>query len=478
MSELTNIDRRLAGERGCIRKVARFTVGLLKPSTYYVGMSSLGFQQVYKLFNACPDFCAQRLFLPDESTTKTLYLYESARPASNIDILAVSIAYELEIPALIRCFALLGISPLAVKRNAKDPLVIIGGPLSYSNLATLQDIGDAFVIGEAEDLIENMAALYRQYPEKSAFLEQAAKHIPEIWIPSMGQAMPPCHFVPKSLLPAYSQILSPETEFSNMFLIESERGCHRRCTFCVMRRGQSPGMRLVPCEKILSLIPSDVQRVGLVGAAVSDHPQLLEILAALTERGHYCSLSSLRTDKITPELVDILRASGLRTLTIAADGPSQRLRAELLKDVSEEALHNAAQIAAQRRMRVKVYVMIGLPGETDEDIDEFAAFMLNTFKGQSVSLGVSPFVAKRHTPLDGFAFAGIKTVDARIKRLRKLLKGRIAMGDVSAKWAYIEYCLAQGGPEMGHICIQAVEHGGNFEAWKRAMRAWQKEPEP
>ncbi|MFA5623743.1 MAG: radical SAM protein [Bradymonadales bacterium] len=470
MQEVFSIKQRLAREQGYIQRSARHCVALLKPSSYFVGMSSLGFQQIYKIINSCPDFCAQRVFVPDDNSEKQLYLYESLRMASNADIIAISIAYELEIPDLIRCLQRLGLEPLAKDRRPTDPLVLIGGPLSFSNFRTLEEMGDCFILGEGEGIVEQFCEVYREYPNKEAFLQAASQTMPELWIPSKSTEMPACRFVEKSMLPAYSQILTPDTEFSDMFLIEAERGCHRRCTFCVMRRGKNAGMRIVPSEKLLSLVPREVKRVGLVGAAVSDHPQLVEILTQLQARGHQCSLSSLRTDRITPELVDILRASGLRSLTIAADGPSERLRQKLLKDVSEDALRYAAEIAAERNMRVKVYVMIGLPEETDEDIDEFANFMLTQFAGQQVVLGVSPFVSKRHTPLDGLGFAGIKVVESRIKRLRRLLGNRINIGDVSAKWAFIEHALAQGGPEMGRVAIQAVNNGGKFGAWKTAMQ--------
>lgn len=467
---MKSILQRLEWEDGTIYRHAKYRVGLLKPSSYFLSMSSLGFQQVYKIFNACEDFCAQRAFLPDDvASARSILCYETQTPLANVDILAISIAYELEIPDLLHCFRLMGINPLAAKRGANDPLVLIGGPLSFSNMMTLRDVADVMILGEGEGIIESFCDLYRKYPQKLMFLEAAAERLPVLWIPSVQEKMPPCSFVSTSQLPAYSQILTRDTEFGEMFMIESERGCHRRCTFCVMRREGTPGMRLVSADTICGLVPPEVKKVGLVGAAVSDHPELLDIVKRLSNAGHRVSLSSLRTDRITSELLDILAESGLRTLTIAADGPTEALRMSLTKDVTEAQLIAAGQMARDRHLSVKLYVMLGLPGEVDEDMDALADFILTNYKGLRLSLGLSPFISKRNTPLDNLPFAGIRVVEQRLKRLQKQLSGHVELRQVSAKWAFIEHAFSQGGPEMAHIAIEAVTGGGRFSDWKRAL---------
>ncbi len=466
---MNEISRRLKLERGTIYKHAKYQVGLLKPSNYFLSMSSLGMQVIYRLFNEAEDFCAQRAFLPDDDDARTILCYESQTPLANMDIIAISIAYELEIPDLIRCFRMIGLSPFAKERDVNAPLVLIGGPLSFSNMDTLKDVADCMILGEGEGLIEKFCEVYRRYPHKKLFLDAAPTEIPEVWTPATSTAIPPCRFVDKSVLPAMSQILTPETEFSDMFLIESERGCHRRCKFCVMRREETAGMRLVPADTVCSLVPKDVKKVGLVGAAVSDHPELLPMVERLVREGHMVSLASLRTDRISEPLIELLAASGLKTLTIAADGPTEALRKMLTKDVTEEQLLYAGRVARERNMAVKMYVMIGLPGETDEDMDELARFITDGFGGLRLSLGVSPFVSKRHTPLDQLPFAGIKIVENRLKRLTQKLRGKAEIRSVSAKWAFIEHAFAQGGPEMMPIAVEAVQNGGKFSDWKRAM---------
>jgi len=465
------IAHRLKQERGTIYKHARHRVGLLKPSPYFLSMSSLGYQQIYKRINACDDFCAQRAFLPDNpEAARTILCYETQTPLANVDIIAVSIAYELEIPDLIRCFDLLGLSPFAAERDINAPLVLMGGPLSFSNMMPLRDMADAMILGESEGLIEDFCEVWRRYPHKKLFLDAAAHELPDIWIPGDSPYMPPCRFVDASHLPATSQILTTETEFSEMFLIESERGCHRRCKFCVMRREKTAGMRLVSADHVCALTPPDVKKVGLVGAAVSDHPELLPMLERLVAAGHQVSLSSLRTDRISDPLLDLLALSGLRTLTIAADGPTQSLRQMLTKDVTDQQLLDAGRMARARNLAVKMYVMIGLPGEQDEDMDELAKFILDGFSGLRLSLGISPFVSKRHTPLDNLPYAGIRVVEGRLKRLQKKLAGRVDIRQVSAKSACLEHAFAQGGPEMGAVAAEAARAGNGFADWKRAMK--------
>jgi radical SAM superfamily enzyme YgiQ (UPF0313 family) len=255
-----------------------------------------------------------------------------------------------------------------------------------------------------------------------------------------------------------------------MFLIETERGCSRGCTYCVMRRSTNGGMRLVPKDVVLEKIPGDARRVGLVGAAVSDHPKIADIVRELAERGCTVGLSSLRPDRLKEPLVEALKLGGYRTLTTALDGASERLRGLIERRGREPHYVAAAQRARKVGMeRLKLYLMIGLPGETDEDMDECARFVSELSAIVPVSLGIAPFCAKRKTPLDGQPFAGIDVVTARLARLRKGLHGRADVRSTSAKWAWAEYCLAQGGEREGRALVPAVRAGGRFSDYRKAF---------
>jgi len=210
--------------------------------------------------------------------------------------------------------------------------------------------------------------------------------------------------------------------------------------------------------------------VGLVGAAVTDHPRIVELLRALVDAGREVGVSSLRADRLSQELVDTLRRGGARTLTVASDGASQRMRDLVDRKHSEEQLLRAARYAAAAGLeRLKVYSMVGLPLEEDADVDELVRFTRELSRIVPVALGVAPFVAKRHTPLDGSPFAGIRTVERRLAQLRTGLRGKADVRPTSARWAWVEYMLAQCGPEAGLAALEAWRAGGTFAAFRRAF---------
>jgi radical SAM superfamily enzyme YgiQ (UPF0313 family) len=290
--------------------------------------------------------------------------------------------------------------------------------------------------------------------------------------------MPPVAQCDNALLPAWSPIRAEETELSNMFLIEAERGCSRGCTYCVMRRSTNGGMRIVPKERLLELIPEDARRVGLVGAAVSDHPKIVEVVRTLAERGCEVGLSSLRPDRLTDEFVGALRLAGYKTLTTAMDGTSERVRETLERRARPRHLQRAAELARQHGMnRLKLYLMVGVPGETDADIDECVAFVTELSRIVPVALGIAPFCPKRNTPLHGARFAGIDVVNKRLDRLRRGLRGRADVRATSARWAWVEAVLAAGGEAEGRAVQQAVHAGGSFRDYERAFEKI-KRPEP
>jgi radical SAM superfamily enzyme YgiQ (UPF0313 family) len=239
-----------------------------------------------------------------------------------------------------------------------------------------------------------------------------------------------------------------------------------------MRRSTNGGMRIVPKERVLELVPEDAKRVGLVGAAVSDHPKIVDIVRALADRGCEVGLSSLRPDRLNDDFVGALKAAGYRTLTTAMDGPSERIREELERKARVRHLERAAELARAHRMkRLKLYLMVGLPGETDDDIDECAAFVSTLSTRIPVSLGIAPFCAKRNTPLDRAPFAGIATVRGRLDRLRRGLRGKAEVRSTSARWSWVEYVLAQGGVAEGRAVLAAVRGGATFAAYQRAFAA-------
>ena len=454
-------------------------VAMVYPSPYRAGMSSLGFQWITQLLRA-EGLSAERCFLPDEpaayrSARQGIVSYETRNRLSSFPILAVSLSYELEISGLLEMLSLSGIPLLRDERGPQDPVIVLGGPITMANPLAVAPFVDLILLGEAEETAAPAIQAFFDSACRASWLDTAAT-LPGAFVPERDTVLPIGAKATDALLPAHSAWICPDAELSNMFLLEGERGCHRRCSFCVMRRSVTHGgMRLFDPTRIAGAIPNAAKKVGLVGAAISDHPQLVPILESLVESGRQVSLSSLRADRIKarPKITELLRKSGARTLTVASDGASARLRKQIIKGTSETHLEACADQCSAHHFDVfKVYMILGLPGETDEDIDELIHFttdLANRARPARLALGVAPFVAKKNTPLDGEKFAGIKVIDRRMKRLQRGLRGTAEVRPVSSRWAWVEHEISQGGPETGLAILDAWKSGGRFAHYRSAL---------
>jgi radical SAM superfamily enzyme YgiQ (UPF0313 family) len=471
------IRQRLGTEEGAIHRQAKRCVALVYPSPYHVGMSSLGFQTIYRRWNEMEGFACERAFLPDDvaawrKARLPLITYETEREVGSADVIALSVAYELELTGVFDSLELAGLPLRADERDERYPLVVMGGPLTFSNPLPLGPFADVVVLGEAEALLGELCHAIDAEPNRQRLLDALAER-PGFWIPSRHgehRGLETLGRADDDLLPAYSQILTPHTELRSMFLVEPERGCSRGCHYCVMRRSTNGGMRLVSPDRVLAVIPERARRVGLVGAAVTDHPRLGEILRRLVDSGREVGISSLRADRLNDEIVGLLSRGGYRAITFASDGASERLRVALERKTKERHLLAATELAKKHGMaHVKVYQMVGLPGETEADIDELIAFTREMAGIHKVVIGVSPFVAKRNTPLDGAPYEGVKEIEHKLDHLRRGLQGAAEVRPTSARWAWVEYQLAQGGSDAGLRALAAHRAGGSFAAWKRAF---------
>jgi len=465
------IRARLDAEVGRCEKQAPFTVALLYPSPYGAAMSSLGYQRIYRAIHETDGLACERVVLDDDAegalaAQSRPITYESRRGLDAFPVVAASVAYEGEIAGLVRMLEAAGIPALREERDERHPFILAGGPLTFSNPLPLAPFCDAIVMGEAEVIAIDVLRAVEAHASREAIAA-----IDHVFVPAVhGEILPVVAKAPDALLPAWAAIRTPHAVLSDMFLVETERGCSRRCTYCVMRRSTNGGMRLVSMERILELVPPDARRVGLVGAAVSDHPKIVPLIHALADRGCEVGLSSLRPDRLNDDFVAALKRGGQGVLTTAMDGPSERMRELLERKAKEKHLVRCAELVRRHGMdRLKLYLMIGLPGETDEDIDECVRFTTELTKIAPVALGIAPFCAKRNTPLDGQPFAGIDVVEHRLERLRRGLRGRADVRSTSAKWAWVEYVLAQGGPAEGLAVLEAAREGGNFAAYRRAF---------
>ncbi len=465
---------------------APLRMALVYPSPYWVAMSSLGYLQIHRLANQRRGTRCERAMLPEPAelerhlaTRTPLMTVETRRSVGTFHVIAISQAYELEMVGIAQTLKLSGVAPLAADRTAQDPLVVLGGPITNSNPFPSAPFADVVVLGEGEGPLAELLSRLEAEPEaargdaraRARLLEDLASR-PGFFVPRIhGPWLPPIAKAVDHDLPAVSALWTPNTELRDMILIEPERGCHRGCQFCVMRRSTNGGMRTVPVGRVSELVPDEARRVGLVGAAVTDHPRIKDLLRHLIdERGKQIGISSLRADRLDDDFVGLLRRGGYRSLTVALDAPSARLRWAIEKNLADHHIEVAAELSKKHGMRhLKLYVVVGLPGETDDDRAELVEFCLRLRRTIPLVLGVSPFVPKFHTPLATAPFVGEKEADRILKRLKRDLAGQVSVRGPGAREAYVEYRLSQGGAEHVGAALAAAEQGGTLAAWKRAF---------
>lgn len=469
----------LATETGTLHRRANVEVALVYPNTYRVAGSSLGFQVIYRALNQRADVACHRAVLPELAvhgqTPPPVRTLEVDKPLADYDAILVSIAYELDLGNLAMLLEASGIAAFAADRGADAPPVIVGGPLTTSNVLPLGPLADVVVMGEADEAIAQVLEWLAQRPSRQA-LQQIAKDVKGMWVPAVhGEAVPNLLSVGGDELPVLGQWRSPDAEFGDMMLLEASRGCPRYCKFCVVRAPMAP-MREPELERVIAALdrPEFAQspRVGFVGAAVSDWRPIKGALRAAIERGKTFGISSLRADRLDEddEFVDLLFAGGYRTMTVASDAASQRLRGKMAKGLRERHLWGAALQARRVGMRgYKMYVIVGLPDENAEDIAELVDFSLRLSKIVRTAITLSPFVPKLHTPLADAPFEPEASQSAKLRHIQAKLGSRVDVRFDSPRWAWVEYRLSQGGMATAGAVVQAARNGGSFAAWKAAF---------
>ena len=401
-------------------------VALAYPSPYGAAMSSLGYQRIYSAIQEAPGLACERAFLDDDAERDLAAqthpaTYESHRPLEEHPVIAFSVAYEIELAGVARMLDAANVPALREERDARHPFVLGGGPLTFSNPLPLGAFCDAIVMGEAEEVI--IPVLRTIESTSGAARLDALAHIPHVFVPAIhGGVLPEIAKADVSLLPAWGPIRTPHAVLSDMFLIETERGCSRTCTYCVMRRSTNGGMRLVPMETILGAIPKDARRVGLVGAAVSDHPRIAQIVDTLAGEGREVGLSSLRPDRLNDDSVGALKKAGTRTLTTAMDGPSERLRESLERRARVKHLERCAALAKKPGWMLEA-LFDDRPAHGDgRGHRRVCGVRVGALEDRPHRARDRSICAKRNTPLDGEPFAGISVVTDRLDRLKRGLR--------------------------------------------------------
>jgi radical SAM superfamily enzyme YgiQ (UPF0313 family) len=504
----------LSREVGYVRKphANRLRVALIFPNTYFVGMSNLGFQTMYRLFNDQPDIVCERAFLPPKQELASLrdsgariVTLESQTPVAEFDVIAFSVSFEWDYTNVLTMLRLAGVPLRAAERTYTHPLVVIGGAVTFVNPEPLAPFADVIAAGEGEALVPALLDAFgtaSRSEQLTRLAQQRGYYIPSFYdieytadgtiaryIPRDGTGAPAV--VKKAALkttdavdPPATSIFTPDTEFGSRFLVEVVRGCANLCRFCWAGYNYLP-VRAFPAQRILDLAKAArpySSRAGLVSIALCDHPEIEHILRSLKDMGYSISPASLRLDDLTPNIVSLLKDSGERSLTIAPETGSDRLRRVINKTITNEEILNCAELIFSSGIEsLKLYYMIGLPTEDDADLVairdltlQLHEIMLKHARARGrigrIVASVNPLVPKPGTAYQWLPMAAADEIERKMKRMRSLVAGidNVYFNIKSERHSYYQALLSLGDRRVAPAIELAEANGGQ---WRQAVAA-------
>ena len=519
---IDKIRRLINDEKGTVKKTFRdrISVALAYPNLYQVGMSNLGFQNIYYLLNKEEDVVCERVFLPDKEDIEVfirrkipLFSFESQIPIVDFNILAFSISFEADYINILRILDLAGIPLLSNQRKNYFPIVIAGGVCTFYNPEPLADFIDMFIIGEGEEAIKDFLDEFRNTlgirGKKEEIVKKFSK-IEGIYIPSgykisyysdgRIRSLKAKKGYPEKIkkryiknidnFPTSTKIFTVNTEFSDMYLVEIERGCGKNCKFCVTSHVYSPP-RYSSKEIIIKDVKKGLQysnKIGLVGSSLMDHPQIESICHAILKMGGKISVSSLRIDSLSEDFIKCLAASGHKTLSFAPEAGTERLRRFINKEMTdEEIIKGIRLITAEDISHIKLYFLIGIPTETEGDIQglidlikRIKHYILKDSrkKGRlgNITLSINPFVPKPFTPFQWDRMEDVKSLERKLKIIKNGLKkvANVFVIHELPKWSFIQAILSRGDRRVGELLLASYNLR---EDWRRAIKEVNINPE-
>ncbi|MCG8616856.1 MAG: B12-binding domain-containing radical SAM protein [Desulfobacterales bacterium] len=483
-------------EQGAIVKRGRglIKVALVYPNTYKAGMSSLGFQTVYRLANRNENVACERVFLPDtREKSPAIKSLETGLPLDQFDMILFSISFENDFLHLAKLLRATGIPLRSSDRNHIHPLVVAGGVACFLNPEPIAPFVDLFLLGEAECLLQPFFDIYQKAKNRESLLSGVETRMKGAYVPAnhspllYGEPASPPGRIEVQYLSELSEvktttaIMTSGTAFKDIFLIETLKGCPHGCRFCTAGYIYRPP-RIYPLDTLKEAIDEaagKTDKLGLVSSAVLDHPDIGQICQYGKERGMRLSFSSLRADKLDDNIISILSGSGVKTATIAPEAGSKRMRSIINKKLTREQILKAAgSLVDKGIINLRLYFMIGLPFETAEDVQaivdltrEIKSVFLDASRKKkkigTITLSINPFIPKPCTPFQWSAMNGEKELKKRVAIIRNGLKrtANVTLNFESLRQAKTHALLSLGDRKAADLIELALEHG-----WTRAMK--------
>jgi len=505
----------LRQEEGTIIKPwgGKISIALVYPNYYHVGMANLGSQSVYRTINDLPFAVCERAFMPDKGdlkefqrTSTSLFSLETQAPLQDFDLIAFSLSFENDYPNVLTILELSRIPLRYSRRKESYPMVFAGGITTFLNPEPLAEFMDFFALGEAEEMLPECLSMIADSQSQEIFrrqlLTQLAKiegiYVPHFYTVTYGENGGISSFVPKKGIPSrvkrrwikkvdnhstQSIINSPAIEFGGMFLVEIGRGCFYGCRFCASGWVYRP-VRMRSLKSLKKSIQSGLEskkKIGLISAAIGDHPELEEICRLVTNGGGEISVSSLRANALNRKLIKSLKESGHQTITIAPEAGSERLRRVIKKDITDDEIFEAAEMVVTNGIpNLRLYFLVGLPTETMDDIEQIVSLtkkikhrIIKSLQKKSlpgtITLSITPFVPKPFTPFQWVPFENLKIMNQKIKHIQNGLKKERQVNVTCdfPKWSYIQALLSRGDRRVGKILLAVHKNGGD---WKKACQ--------
>ncbi len=458
-----------------IHKYPDLNMWMAFPGPESFALSSLGFLWMFKSIDEMKDVNIEYIC---SDTASTQYKIQE------LGLIGFSFTFDTDFLTIFSILEKYGIPLKSEERGEEVPLIFAGGPVVSANLLPYSDFFDFFIVGDGEDVNIKVVNICKENKDKSkSEILKLLSNLEGVYIPS--QPAKKVKKLTKKLEECiYTPIISERAFFKNTFILEVARGCANRCGFCLASYLNLP-LRFMHYEDVIKTIELGLEhtdKIALLGAQLSAHPQFNKICEHIYEkvkegREIEMSVSSLRVDAITPEILKTLVATGQKNITLAIEAGSERLRKVINKHLEEHQIMQAVETAVEAGLKgFKFYGMIGLPTETQNDIDEMIALakrIKEKYKGFNISFGFSTFVPKPHTPFQWFGRESTSVLENKATYLKKEMhKLGIEISVSSAKWDYWQAVLSRGDNTFGDFLIDVYRNGGKLGAFKSAAKKY------